>query len=128
MEQSRVSGKQVPSLTAVRRISPVQSPQLSPRGSDVKAQSILESSGKSDNPKALLLPSKERKESEAPKKAKPDKKGEKKPEAPKVEEQAKRNEGPKAPAVVAAAVPGKASRKEESVKQKTASRREVKPD
>ena len=56
MEQSRVSGKQVPSLTAVRRISPVQSPQLSPRGSDIKAQSIYDSSGKFDNLKALLLP------------------------------------------------------------------------
>lgn len=118
MEQSRVSGKQMPSLTAVRRISPVQSPQLSPRGSDVKAQSILESSGKSDNPKALLLPNKEKKESEVQKKAKPDKKGEKKPEAPKVAEPAKRSEPPKAPEVpvVAAAASGKASKKEESVK------------
>ena len=118
MEQSRVSGKQMPSLTAVRRISPVQSPQLSPRGSDVKAQSILESSGKSDNPKALLLPTKEKKESEVQKKAKPDKKGEKKPEAPKVAEPAKRSEPPKAPEVpvVAAAASGKASKKEESVK------------
>lgn len=116
MEQSRVSGKQVPSLTAVRRISPVQSPQLSPRGSDVKAQSILESSGKSDNPKALLLPNKEKKESEVQKKAKPDKKGEKKPEAPKVAEPAKRSEAPKAPEIPVVAAAAPASKKEESVK------------
>ena len=57
MEQQRATNKAIPSLTAVRKVSPVSSPKASPRGgSDIMAQSIMNTSQRGGFPVASPAP------------------------------------------------------------------------